>query len=329
MRSFLLLLSTFLAFLSFSELSQARDIQPWLLSCTSSCGDIQNISYPFRLSGQPLSCGDPDYTLSCDNKKLILEFDAGKYYVKSINYDTKRIRVVDANLANETCSLPTQPIHDYNVMGDLRYKGIVYNEGIGFVNCSRPINDTSSFRIPCMSTQNGSIFYAAYKSEIVYGTEQFCSYPPLSAALVARDDYNAKSPSSFGDIERLLQGGFDLSCSIECRDCIRSGRECWVYDDTKPYHVCRKPFNERDYVIKVYLVLGAIVISGSSNSYSLSRIYERLSKGEELDLGNVAETEAIIARKLCMIGLWCIQVNISERPSMSKVVEMLEHGTEE
>ncbi|KAI4313872.1 hypothetical protein L6164_026819 [Bauhinia variegata] len=67
--------------------------------------------------------------------------------------------------------------------------------------------------------------------------------------------------------------------------------------------------------------------SGSGNSYFVSRIYERLSKGEELDLGNVAETEARIARKLCMVRLWCTQVSPFQRPSMFKVVEMLEGST--
>ncbi|KAM0946123.1 putative glycerophosphodiester phosphodiesterase [Dioscorea sansibarensis] len=31
-----------------------------------------------------------------------------------------------------------------------------------------------------------------------------------------------------------------------------------------------------------------------------------------------------VERKLCMIGLWCIQMRPSNRPSMSIVIEMLE-----
>ncbi|KAL5830506.1 hypothetical protein ACOSQ3_019974 [Xanthoceras sorbifolium] len=41
-------------------------------------------------------------------------------------------------------------------------------------------------------------------------------------------------------------------------------------------------------------------------------------------LRNVSEIESVIARKLCIIGLWCIQVKATDRPSITKVVEMLE-----
>jgi len=37
----------------------------------SSCGTIRNISYPFRLEGDPEHCGDPRYTLSCENDQTV------------------------------------------------------------------------------------------------------------------------------------------------------------------------------------------------------------------------------------------------------------------
>ena len=70
------------------------------------------------------------------------------------------------------------------------------------------------------------------------------------------------------------------------------------------------------------------VDSSSSESYSVSWIYQHLSEGRDLGQGVVTEAEARITRKLCTVGLWCLQVNPSERPSMSKVVEMLENGTD-
>ncbi|KAI4357728.1 hypothetical protein L6164_001659 [Bauhinia variegata] len=260
MRNNLLLVSSFLAFHFFTLLAQARDLDPYY--CYSSCGDIKEIRYPFHLRGQPSSCGDPDYSLSCENNKAILEFGAGKYYVKSINYQTQRIRVVDANFANGICSLPMQPIRSYEVQGDIRYRGLVSNEEIGFVNCSKPINDTGFIRIPCMSTQNGSITYALFGSQMYHEYEQICSYPLLSVVLSAYYDFNAKQPSSLEDIQRLLQGGFDLGWSVECRDCIRSGRECSVYNATKPYHVCRRPDQELRDVTKIHILFVAGIICG-------------------------------------------------------------------
>ncbi|GLJ28144.1 hypothetical protein SUGI_0552920 [Cryptomeria japonica] len=36
------------------------------------------------------------------------------------------------------------------------------------------------------------------------------------------------------------------------------------------------------------------------------------------------DEEVVIAKKLSMLGLWCIQYNPSQRPSMSRVIQMLE-----
>ncbi|XP_052291183.1 rust resistance kinase Lr10-like isoform X1 [Citrus sinensis] len=62
----------------------------------------------------------------------------------------------------------------------------------------------------------------------------------------------------------------------------------------------------------------------SSKAYFPSWVYDQLNKGGDLELRNVTEIESMIARKLCMIGLWCIQVKAADRPSMTKVLEMLE-----
>jgi len=48
----------------------------------SSCGNIQNISYPFALKGDPETCGDPRYRLSCENNQTVLHLYAGKYNVR-------------------------------------------------------------------------------------------------------------------------------------------------------------------------------------------------------------------------------------------------------
>ena len=67
----------------------------------SSCGDIRNISYPFRLKGDPPSCGFPEYELICENNRTMVnlqEFYGGKYekyLVTQINYHNYTIRVVD------------------------------------------------------------------------------------------------------------------------------------------------------------------------------------------------------------------------------------------
>ncbi|XP_031248070.1 rust resistance kinase Lr10-like, partial [Pistacia vera] len=61
--------------------------------------------------------------------------------------------------------------------------------------------------------------------------------------------------------------------------------------------------------------------AGSGKAYFPSWVYDQIDTGGDLEL---QEHEVVIAKKLCLIGLWCIQVKPSDRPSITKVIEMLE-----
>ncbi|KAB1671243.1 hypothetical protein [Gossypium barbadense] len=63
--------------------------------------------------------------------------------------------------------------------------------------------------------------------------------------------------------------------------------------------------------------------SQTSNSNFPVWIYNRLKEGADLNLeGMTAENEEL-TRKMIIVSLWCIQSNPSDRPSMTKVIEML------
>ncbi|XP_031282960.1 rust resistance kinase Lr10-like [Pistacia vera] len=62
----------------------------------------------------------------------------------------------------------------------------------------------------------------------------------------------------------------------------------------------------------------------SSKAYFPSWVYDQILNGGDLELQDGANNETGTARKLCIIGLWCIQVNAADRPSITKVREMLE-----
>ncbi|KAF3576689.1 hypothetical protein DY000_02033454 [Brassica cretica] len=72
--------------------------------------------------------------------------------------------------------------------------------------------------------------------------------------------------------------------------------------------------------------------SGSNNSsmYFPDRIYKDLDRGEIMRIfgGQTTEDEEKIAKKMVLVGLWCIQTNPSHRPAMMKVIEMLEGSLE-
>ncbi|XP_043694223.1 rust resistance kinase Lr10-like [Telopea speciosissima] len=66
----------------------------------------------------------------------------------------------------------------------------------------------------------------------------------------------------------------------------------------------------------------------SSQFYFPSWIYDKLNQGEDMEMEDATEYDKIIARKLIIVALSCIQMKPIDRRSMSKVIEMLESPTE-
>ncbi|KAE8678123.1 PR5-like receptor kinase [Hibiscus syriacus] len=73
------------------------------------------------------------------------------------------------------------------------------------------------------------------------------------------------------------------------------------------------------------------------SDFGLAKLYSvdeyHLSHGGSWNIGSmeledVTEVDEKIARKLIMVAFWCIQMNPTNRPSMSKVLEMLENEVE-
>lgn len=52
--------------------------------------------------------------------------------------------------------------------------------------------------------------------------------------------------------------------------------------------------------------------------------HQRLHQGEELKIRIEEDDDIIIIRKLAIIGLWCIQWNATDRPSIKVATQMLE-----
>ncbi|KAE8726078.1 hypothetical protein F3Y22_tig00007895pilonHSYRG00142 [Hibiscus syriacus] len=72
-----------------------------------------------------------------------------------------------------------------------------------------------------------------------------------------------------------------------------------------------------------------VEVDRTSEVYFPDWIYSRVQLDEELGLeGFRNENEQEKARKMIIVSLWCIQTDPSNRPSMSRVVEMLEGSTE-
>lgn len=66
-------------------------------------------------------------------------------------------------------------------------------------------------------------------------------------------------------------------------------------------------------------------VSHTSKIYFPHWIYKRLALDEDLGIQDVmTKEENETARKMILVGLWCIQTDPSHRPPMSKVLGMLE-----
>ncbi|KAI8029481.1 Rust resistance kinase Lr10 [Camellia lanceoleosa] len=65
----------------------------------------------------------------------------------------------------------------------------------------------------------------------------------------------------------------------------------------------------------------------TSQIYFPSWVYDESREGRDTEMGETTE-ERVMVKKMIIVALWCIQMNPSDRPSMNKVVEMLEGNVE-
>ncbi|KAJ9679767.1 hypothetical protein PVL29_021624 [Vitis rotundifolia] len=100
--------------------------------CHSSCGNIPDISYPFRLK-----------MTYAGNNRTILHLYSGRYYVEEINYNRETIRVVDTGLKKDDCSsLPLHSLTDANFSYGDPYRLSYETSDVNFVDCEAPINSS-------------------------------------------------------------------------------------------------------------------------------------------------------------------------------------------
>ncbi|KAG6700679.1 hypothetical protein I3842_08G124200 [Carya illinoinensis] len=65
-----------------------------------------------------------------------------------------------------------------------------------------------------------------------------------------------------------------------------------------------------------------------SQIYFPTWIYDQLHDGKNIEIQDATEDERKICKKMMIVALWCIQLKPTDRPSMNKVVKMLEGDVE-
>ncbi|CAL5342892.1 unnamed protein product [Camellia sinensis] len=242
---------------------------------SSSCGNIQNIRYPFRYEGDPENCGNKRYELACHNNRPLLDLssagDPKYYYVQAINYNNYTIRVVDMGIQNGSCSSlplyslsfenftgPAFSYDDYNSYGSYNPDEFQWEfpclEAVAvLVECENPVNsplymNTSSTTYT--SCINKSSSHTHYYSYFLFGNSRasdvadLCRIDEIVAATswsplpltTAAAAANYNFSSNFMEFHAQLASGFELSCAkILCENCSRGG-SCFI-DPTTNYTI--------------------------------------------------------------------------------------------
>ncbi|KAL0903384.1 hypothetical protein M5K25_027760 [Dendrobium thyrsiflorum] len=140
-------------FLSYTEIIISHGKE----SCSSSCGSLQNIRYPFHLRGDPAKCGGSDFELNCESNNTILDIQKNKFYVKDISYHESIITLVDVGMPHDNCSLPVRSIN----LDDFKqpfFFGLYHQRQATFINCSIKVDSPSYEIVPCLSKNNSTIY---------------------------------------------------------------------------------------------------------------------------------------------------------------------------
>nr|CAD1838237.1 unnamed protein product [Ananas comosus var. bracteatus] len=183
------------------------------VGCSSSCGHLHDIGYPFRLKSDPPGCGSPSYELLCDGGKPMLELGSAKYYVTNISYTNQTIGVVDPVFADDDryCPLPLQsPSPDF--------LELYYNVGeywALFMNCTKPVRDSRYRRVPCLSSNNSFVYIVVdiweYFADAIKPSCGFLTTIPMPvgpepiSAMIHECLEDAKSHVSIDIVEKFLQ----------------------------------------------------------------------------------------------------------------------------
>lgn len=198
----------------------------------SSCGDMLNISDPFRLKGDPSGCGDRRYELSCENNRTIINLYKGKYYVEEINYKNFRIRVVDPGLNKGNClSTPLYRLTPNNFSYDDPYAWPYYwrFRTTVLMGCSKPISDNNFIPITPCNSSNLPYHYA------LSGDGEFLKVGDLPGSCTIgktmfseMETASESGNRSMSSLQDQLLRGIELSfLQIRCyRECQVKGNGC-------------------------------------------------------------------------------------------------------
>jgi len=212
-------------------------------SCpSSSCGEIRDIKYPFRLKGDPGGCGLPSYEFDCVNNRTLLTLFSGKYYVKEIDYNRYKIRMSDAGVVEDTsCTFPRNFLSTRNFSvydNDPLTIGYCYFPAkVRFLNCSNRVSDDPRYvEVKAGGCDSGGVIYAVLDSREVIDKEFTVMDVKVGCRLKIATfaNWTHDRNVSYADILKSLEEGFWLSwLPLVCRDYCGKGISCSLNQTTQ------------------------------------------------------------------------------------------------
>ncbi|TKY56322.1 interleukin-1 receptor-associated kinase 1 [Spatholobus suberectus] len=216
----------------------------------SSCGKIRNITYPFRLKGDPRGCGLRRYELDCVDSVTVLTLFSGKYQVQDINYKRSQIRVTDAGVVEDSaCSIPRYFLFRYNFTSmngegdpDMYDADLTDENGragyppyVSFLNCTNPVTDDSGYvKVNAGRCHSRGHIYA------VVGLSPWDMKVGCRLKVVTFANWTLDRNVSYADIRKWLHDGFWLSwwLPLICRDQCGKGVTCSINQTTQQVIGC-------------------------------------------------------------------------------------------
>ena len=214
----------------------------------SSCGNIYNISYPFRLKSDPEICGDKRYELSCeDNRTTVLYLFARKYHVQEIYYNNYTIWVVDSGIWKDNYfSFPSYSLNSYNFSQAYttylwkRTQDTKLSRSVVLMSCEKPVNSLFYLDASTCNIDSGEDFKKRYRYVKVGRTnardvEDSCRVEQMFLTSWPGNDDPVNT--SCTDVHNELLYGFELSwLQVICESCSQTFiHDCYL-DDANLVH---------------------------------------------------------------------------------------------
>ncbi|KAJ8436618.1 hypothetical protein Cgig2_029864 [Carnegiea gigantea] len=265
------------------------------------CGFIKDLSYPFY-DGQnrPAYCGYPGFQLDCSKPKpqISVGTSSEKYYLRAVSPSTYAFSVSRADYWDTLCpSILSNTSIDFSLFN---YEDVDLNITL-YYRCSPTSSKSAMNQFSCTDMDNNtSIGYLMTKNldpRLNIIPQKTCKakifVPAFQSAVLGINITDGAS------LMAALHNGFGLRWAAEnelCSICRGSGGECGYNISTSKF-ICYCP----DY--QSY--------GSKCNGYNQKKMPT---------IAKIIE----IQRKMIMVSLWCIQTNPFNRPTISRVVEMLE-----